>query len=89
MATWLRCYPAPGEGEDITGELLLHTPCGDGEAPSGLCPLEPPGHHQHGLARSKHHPGRANGHGPGPAQEVKGNLRQRTKRISEGGWELR
>lgn len=86
VGTWLRYHPASGEGKpDITGGTLLQTPGGGGEAPSGLCPLEPPGHHQHGLARSKHHPGRANGHGPEVAREVKGNLRQKTKRISEWG----
>lgn len=80
--------PSLGEGDlepDITGGLLLHTPCGDGEVPSGLSPLDPPGHHQNGLASSKHHPGRTNGHGSRAAQKIKGNLRQKTKRISEEG----
>lgn len=80
--------PSPGEGDlepDITGGLLLHTWCGDGEVPSGLSPLDPPGHHQNGLASSKHHPGRTKGHGSRAAQKVKGNLRQKTKRTSEEG----
>lgn len=80
--------PSPGEGDlepDITGGLLLHTGCGDCEVPSGLSPLDPPGHHQNGLASSKHHPGRTNGHGLRAAQKIKGNLRQKTKRIREEG----
>lgn len=86
MMAWLKWYPAPGGGEpDVTGGLLLHTPSGDGEVPSGLCPMDPPGHHQNGLASSKHHPGRASGHGSRAAQEVKGSLRQKTKTIGEEG----
>lgn len=86
VTTWLRQHPAPGEGEpDITGVLFLHTRWGDGEVPSRLCPVDPPGHHQHGLASSKHRPGRANGHGPRSAQDIMGNLRRETKRTNEEG----
>lgn len=79
MMTWLKRHPAREKGtwnQTLLGGLLLHT---------ALSPLDPPGHHQNGLASSKHHPGRTNGHGLRAAQKIKGNLRQKTKRIREEG----